>query len=825
MQPALGARRLRAALQLLGDRTAPNPQPNPQPDPQPLRGRILVSLAHAEAEQGHIDLGWQLLAEAEPLLPPEQRGVLFGQRALIMRRTGRHDSSLPHFDAAVAALRGSAERADLARALLNRGVLHLDMGRLRLARADLQECIDAAAGHGFTRVLPMARHAMAYVDFLAGDIPAALHAYAAVAAEYTRVKPGVLPVLAVDRARALLAAGLYREADRELAFALGQFRRQRLTQDYAEAQLARAEVALLAGQPAVARRWAVRARTGFLRRHNSRWAALAALLALRAEQAAGGSAPLAGRARALAETLHGLGLAEDGLVAELVAVRALVRAGRSDEAERSLAAQRPQRPADRLDTRLLRRLARAEVATAAGRRAEASRQLTAGLAELQRHTSQLGCLDLQTGAAIHGRELAGSGLAAALRARSVAEVYRWAERTRAQALLLPPVRPAADPQAAATLEELRHLGSVLRSAELAGRPTDGLRARVATLRRTVREHAWTATGPRTAARMAPFAAVRAELADSAMVIYLRDGAALRALVVSAAPASLVLLGGFAAAEEALLRLRADLDAQAGRAMPSRLAGAVAEATRRDAAALAAAVLDPLLGIVGDRDLIVVPTGRLATVPWAVLPGCAGRPVTVAASASTWIARRGRLPTGAGSSTPAPALLVAGPGNDRGEAEVRAIAALRPHATVLTGQSASPAATLAALDGASVAHLAAHGRHEPDNALFSALELAGGPLLGYDLQRLGSAPAMVVLSSCDLGLSDVRPGDEALGMATALLSAGSSTVVASVSRVADEAAMAVMTGYHRAIGRGRPPAAALADAASPHLAGFVCFGAG
>ena len=77
--------------------------------------------------------------------------------------------------------------------------------------------------------------------------------------------------------------------------------------------------------------------------------------------------------------------------------------------------------------------------------------------------------------------------------------------------------------------------------------------------------------------------------------------------------------------------------------------------------------------------------------------------------------------------------------------------------------ATPAATLAALDGAALAHLAAHGQHQAENALFSTLELAGGALLGYDLQRAGRAPDMVVLSSCDVGLTDVRPGDETFGM--------------------------------------------------------------
>jgi len=89
-----------------------------------------------------------------------------------------------------------------------------------------------------------------------------------------------------------------------------------------------------------------------------------------------------------------------------------------------------------------------------------------------------------------------------------------------------------------------------------------------------------------------------------------------------------------------------------------------------------------------------------------------------------------------------------------------------------------------------------------------------------------APAMVVLSSCDLGLSDVRPGDETLGMVTALLNAGATTVIASVARVADHTAMTVMVGYHQAITAGLPQAAALAAALRRETAaGFVCFGAG
>jgi tetratricopeptide (TPR) repeat protein len=817
--PMVAARQLRAALRHLDGR--PSARPLAQ-DVAELRGRILISLAWVEAERGHMDAAFRLLAEADPLIPHRLRGLLHGQRGLLLWRGGRLDAAVREYDAAVALLSEQPAPADLVKALSNRGTLHLGAGRVGLARADLRRAAQVADRHGLTMLAAVATHNLGDLELLAGDLPAALSTFAGVAAVYQELAPGRLAHLAIDRARALLAAGLFGEADRELATAMAQASARRLSTACARILLARAEAALLAGRPAAARTWAAGARARLLRGQNHRRAAFAELLGLRARFAATANpGTVAGPAQALAGVLAGLGLAEDGLVAGLIAVRALVRGGRIAEAEAALSGCRRPGGADRLDTRLLWRLAHAEVAAASGRPAGAARHLRAGMASLHRVRSQLGCLDLQTGAAVHGRDLAAAGVSAAVASGSPAKAYRWSELARAQALLVPPVRPPEDPRAAAALEELRQVRWALREAELSGAPAGDLRLRGEALQRAIREHAWSATGPGTAAKPASMRAVVAELADAAMVIYLRDGAVLWALVAVGGSARLVPVGRHADAEEALLRLRADLDAQAGRVLRPRLAAAVAEATRRDAGTLAAAVLDPVLDLVGDRDLVVVPTGTLMTVPWAVLPGCAQRPLTVAPSATTWLVARGRRDGRAGR----PVLLVAGPGNERGEAEVRGIAAILPHATVLTGSTATPAATLARFGEVTIAHLAAHGRHATDNPLFSALDLAGGPLMGYDLQRIDRTPPVVVLSSCDLGLTDARPGDETVGMVTALLSAGSSTVVASVSRVADDAAMTIMTEYHRAMSRGVPPAAALAGAATQANPSFVCFGAG
>ena len=827
-RPASAVRQLRAGLRLIG--TAAD---SGDPAVAEIRGRLLISLAWAESERGRVDVGFRLLDQAEQHITLAQRPVLLAQRGLLLKRSGRNDLALRQYDEAEALLTETSP-LDLVKVLNNRSLVHLEAGHIRLARADLHRCGQVAARHGLALHAALSRVNLGCMDVVAGDLPSALGAFAAARADYELLAPGRLASLAVERARALVAAGLFTEADRELAYAAEQAAAQRLSHTYADAAAVRAEAALLAGRAAAAAQWARDARARFLGRDNARRAALSSLLELRADLATGAEPAdaIAARGQSLARRLSLLGLPEDARVAGLVAARALIRAGRPAGATRVAARYGPPGRVDRLDTRLLWRLARSELASAAGRPAEASRHLLAGMASLHRHRTQFGCLDLQTGAAVHGQDLARAGLAAALARRAPDAVYRWSERARAQALLLPTARPPGNPEDAAALEELRQARHALRAQELAGRPAGGLRARVEALQRSIREQSWTAPGRRDAAAPAPapLRAIRDSLAGAALVTYLRDGPVLRALVVAGDSVCLRTVGGYAAAEEAVLRLRADLDSQAGRALPGRLAAAVRSATSHDAAAVASAVLSPLLADIGDRDLVVVPTGILMTVPWAALPGCAGRPVTVAPSATVWrdaMRRRADRPPGPGGPAPHPAtVLVAGPGNARGDAEVRAIAALRPGASVLTGEAATPAATLAALDSAGLAHLAAHGQHQAENALFSSLELAGGPLLGYDLQRPGRAPLMVVLSSCDVGLTDMRPGDETFGMVTALLNAGSATVVASVARVADDAAMAAMVGFHRAVTAGRPPAAALAAALQGEAtAGFVCFGAG
>ncbi|MCP2249838.1 CHAT domain-containing protein [Lentzea aerocolonigenes] len=116
-------------------------------------------------------------------------------------------------------------------------------------------------------------------------------------------------------------------------------------------------------------------------------------------------------------------------------------------------------------------------------------------------------------------------------------------------------------------------------------------------------------------------------------------------------------------------------------------------------------------------------------------------------------------------------------------------------------------TLRGLEGAGIAHIAAHGHVHPENPLFSHLDLDDGPLYGYDIARIAHPPEIVVLSACESGL------------ARTFLDAGTRAVIASVLPVPDAQVCAAMTEVHRLI--GHPARAARAVA---HL-GFSCYGTG
>jgi tetratricopeptide (TPR) repeat protein len=802
-----------------------------------LTARLLMTLAHMESELGHVDDGLRLLVEAERYVTPGEAGILCLQRGLLLLRSGRWQAALAQLTAAEPLLEADAER--LAATLLNRGVLYLNTGDIGHARNDLSRAGKLGADAGLELIVAMATHNMGYCELLSGDIPSALHKFADVIGVYQRTAVGNVAVLETDRARALLAAGLAAEASSDLESAIEAFRRQRLDQYCAEAEMSRAQSALVTGDLAAARRWSTAAMRRFRARGNDAWAALAELTRLRANlqdaidhgDGAGKArrqspVRLAAEATELASRLRGHRLRADAAHAELLAARALIAAARFPAATRRLSAAGSRGLP--FDIALLRRLVRAEFAVRSGAQRAALAELRAGLNALHDRRGQFGSLDLQTGTTALGTQLAGMGLRLTLDQGTPRQVFAWMERSRAQAFRVRPVRPPDDTEAAALLAEFRQLTMLTRMAELNGdRPPDGSAARMAHLQRQIRQRHWQSAGAGTSIGLAAAGDVGDALTASGQVLaalLVHDGH-LRAVTIRGHSVRLVPLGDFERATEATRKLTADLDALAGRKLRAAMETVIRHSIGHQTQILDTEIIAPLRAVIADDGLVLIPTGPLGGVPWSMLPSLRGRPVTVSPSASHWLATWRRLAAD-GPQAPQAPVLVAGPGLRYAEPEVTELAGAYPDASPLTGDKATVHATLTALDGARLAHLAVHGHHDRDNVLFSSLDLADGPLMAYDIEKLRAAPRQVVLSACDVGRAVVRPGDEILGFTAALLHAGTRTVISCVTRVGDDIAPAIMTAYHDALRRGSRPAEALASAsAAGELSPFVCFGAG
>ncbi|MGH3763453.1 MAG: CHAT domain-containing protein, partial [Actinophytocola sp.] len=315
-RPLLGARSLRAGLRLLGWPEAGAAWSAHRE----LTVRLLGTLAAAEVARGNSDLGFELLDSADTLLTEDNRGVLLLQRGLLHTMVGRLDDALQCFDAAVPLLERADERVALARTLLNRAFINQIAGQVRPALADLARSEEISRELDMTVQVAKARHGRGSCLLLAGDIPGALRAFEQAERQYTENADGMLAVLAVEKARALLAAGLCVDAAAVLDAALPRFPGLGMNQEQAEAELTRAQIGLAVGDNGSARRWAVRAERRFRRRQNETWAAVAELTRLRAEFADGRTpARIATTAAALAARLRELGLDNDAEAAELLA--------------------------------------------------------------------------------------------------------------------------------------------------------------------------------------------------------------------------------------------------------------------------------------------------------------------------------------------------------------------------------------------------------------------------------------------------------------------------------------------------------------------------
>jgi CHAT domain-containing protein len=130
-------------------------------------------------------------------------------------------------------------------------------------------------------------------------------------------------------------------------------------------------------------------------------------------------------------------------------------------------------------------------------------------------------------------------------------------------------------------------------------------------------------------------------------------------------------------------------------------------------------------------------------------------------------------------------------------------------TPVTGDDVTKERVIQALQHGTVLHFAGHGQLSTADGFASGLDLAGTDTLrAGDLLGRTCTTRLAVLSGCDTGVSELRPGDEAVGLIRALLLSGARSILASQWQVNDTSTRDLLCRFHQA---AREPAVSLAEA--------------
>jgi tetratricopeptide (TPR) repeat protein len=787
-----GVRELRAALHLARRIGSPDREAD-----------VLAALGVALVFVGRTTDGLAAFNRAVHLA----RGVLAGRvlhrRGMALWILGRFAAALDDLRRAAQVLQRAGDSVWAARAVNGRGMVYLAVGWLDRADADF-----VAAGHlyaGTGQELEAIHTVLnrASVAFRSGDLPVALSFLDEAASRYQPLNVPT-PFLSLDRCYILLAAGLVDDALAEADTAVRDIEHAHgRSTEIAEGLLVAANCALAAAQPQGALDRAQAAYRLF-RSQQSAWGqAHAGLVLVQARYAADTvSGRLLQAAKRAASRLEELGSGE-ATQAHLLAGRIALDLGRPAEADRHLALtarSRRRGPAMARASGWLGEALRAEAAAEPRRMLAACRR---GLEVLDEHRFTLGASELRAQATARGGELAVLAQRHAARAQRPRHFLSWAERWRATALTVPSVRPSADKELNAGLAALREVTSRLEEARRQGTPSGELQREQLRLEGVVRARSLQAPGMAGIGRtVIDIAALLDQLGPTQLVEIVDVDGILYVLVCGDGRVRQFTAGrtqdAIKAVDFARFALRRLARGRAGDDPDSALA--ILNTVGPD---LQKAILGPAVGCLEDRPVVVVPPGKLHAIPWALLPALGDRVFSVAPSAHAWMrARAARAP---GRRHVA---LARGPGLVTDGAEVPFIAKLYNDVETLSDGEATASRVLAAIDGAWLAHIAAHGRFRADSPMFSSLHLHDGPLTVYDFEQLRRAPYRLVLSSCDSGVLAPVGADELLGLVSSLLPLGTAGIIAGVVPLNDHAVVPLMVNLHHHLRAGQSLAESL-----------------
>lgn len=152
-----------------------------------------------------------------------------------------------------------------------------------------------------------------------------------------------------------------------------------------------------------------------------------------------------------------------------------------------------------------------------------------------------------------------------------------------------------------------------------------------------------------------------------------------------------------------------------------------------------------------------------------------------------------------------------------EGEVKAVSAYFDDKAVFLRGDATKARFREATAGAGIVHVAAHAMADFVDPLYSRILLANENgkqnfLEAHEVLDLKlSGVDVVTLSACESGLGKIASGDETLGFTRSFLSAGSSSLIASLWPVSDDAAELLMTTLYSHLAGGADLQSAMQDA--------------
>ncbi|MEV5811107.1 CHAT domain-containing protein [Streptomyces mutabilis] len=773
------------------------------------------------------------------------RARVLYRRAYVWWVLGRHGEALEDVRRAVPVLRQADDVIWTARALTLRATVHLALGAVERADADFTaaEALWDTTGQEHDKADAVESRGLA--AFRSGDVPAALRLLDEAEERYGKLGTPTF-MLSVRRCEVLMAAGLATEALAEADGAIaaldgigGQSTRK------AELLLVAARAARLAGDPQTSLARAALAVRLFAGQRRSWYETHARLVLLEARVATGrASGRMVADAAAVAERLAAFG-APAAPEASLLAGRIALDLGWTADAERHLAVAARSRHGGPPLARMTGWAAQALRARAAGSARGVLEACRRGLDVLDDHRMTLGASELRARATAQGAELAALAQRASLVSGGPRRLLVWSERWRATVLSAPPTRPPADPVLLSTMTAFRELAARAEEARTdGGRPAPALEREQRRLEREIRS--------RTLHMRGEGSGDGDRFDVGRLLDRLGDDLRLVELAVLDGRVHVLLCGqGRVRRFEAGLLAEAEREAEHVQAGLRRLAHPGGEArlplVEAAGARLQELLLGPAAAHLGNGPVVVVPPGRLHRVPWALLPALRERVLSVSPSASSWLRAKETAPPPGGRQ-----VLVRGPGLASGGAEVPQLADRHParggavpvsapterdgeaacadgdggrtaepddgyesradaRPIVLEGDEARVPRVLRELDGAALAHIAAHGTFRADSPLFSSLRMADGPLIVHDFERLDRSPYRIILSCCDTARFASVGADELLGLVTALLPLGTAGVVACSAPVNDAAVVPLMLALHKGLDAGLSLAEALRDA--------------